>query len=346
MAFRLVNPGEVDHEMDRSQLFPRLSHVWDAETTSVCDSIYRKYVSSGAGLLIPNAVFCDLPKALFLDYLVRYRSILLMGANQGNLTRLAPVVLSQNLAGWNLPRYMAFGNSIEAIYHAILDFERLARLDHATRSTLVLSEGFYFGLDYRVVGEAPWRGGTVYLYRAADFPESFLSEPFWTEKPIHPIARIAVTPSDWPMLDQVRGVDMKAQIGRQCETYLGYPWWDDDAIHPRRWKRPLAEAMRAYLEANVGESVGLEQLGKAIHASPSVALRIFRAVMGQSPREFQTELRISQAKRMLQQGQPIAEVAVETGFYDQTHLTQHFRRRLGLTPGQYLRAQESPIHRA
>ena len=35
-------------------------------------------------------------------------------------------------------------------------------------------------------------------------------------------------------------------------------------------------------------------------------------------------------------------VAVETGFYDQAHLTWHFKRIVGLTPGRFVRNDTNP----
>jgi AraC-like DNA-binding protein len=40
---------------------------------------------------------------------------------------------------------------------------------------------------------------------------------------------------------------------------------------------------------------------------------------------------------LLRAGLPITMVAAQAGFYDQAHLTQHFKRIVGLTPGRYLR---------
>jgi AraC-like DNA-binding protein len=35
-------------------------------------------------------------------------------------------------------------------------------------------------------------------------------------------------------------------------------------------------------------------------------------------------------------GMPAAQAAVEVGFFDQAHLTRHFKRIYGVTPGRYL----------
>ena len=54
-------------------------------------------------------------------------------------------------------------------------------------------------------------------------------------------------------------------------------------------------------------------------------------------------MRVTQAKKLLSMAMPIAEVAVETGFSDQSHLHRHFKRIVGVTPGQYIRGFEPRI---
>jgi transcriptional regulator GlxA family with amidase domain len=46
-------------------------------------------------------------------------------------------------------------------------------------------------------------------------------------------------------------------------------------------------------------------------------------------------VRVRLAKTLLAQGLPIAQAAVEAGFVDQAHLTKHFKRIFGVTPGRY-----------
>ena len=52
---------------------------------------------------------------------------------------------------------------------------------------------------------------------------------------------------------------------------------------------------------------------------------------------FVTQLRVVEARRLLAEGNPAAEVAHVVGFADQSHLVRHFRAALGVTPGQYAR---------
>jgi AraC-like DNA-binding protein len=48
--------------------------------------------------------------------------------------------------------------------------------------------------------------------------------------------------------------------------------------------------------------------------------------------------RVRRAKALLRAGRTPAEAAAEAGFSDQSHLTRHFKRLLGFTPGRYRRA--------
>jgi len=51
---------------------------------------------------------------------------------------------------------------------------------------------------------------------------------------------------------------------------------------------------------------------------------------------------------MSRSGQPVClkEVAGRCGFYDQTHLSRHFRRIFGTTPAEFLRAHERSHHQS
>lgn len=92
---------------------------------------------------------------------------------------------------------------------------------------------------------------------------------------------------------------------------------------------------RDYLIANFSEQVSLEKLARMANLSSFHFCRVFAKQFGLPPHEFQTQVRLVQAKRYLQAGMNISQVAFSTGFADQSHLTRHFKRVLGVTPGQY-----------
>ena len=65
---------------------------------------------------------------------------------------------------------------------------------------------------------------------------------------------------------------------------------------------------------------------------------LFKRVTGLTPHAYLTQVRLSMACRHLRDSRPIAEIATEVGFYDQSALTKHFKRCYGITPLQFARA--------
>ncbi len=96
-----------------------------------------------------------------------------------------------------------------------------------------------------------------------------------------------------------------------------------------------AQRVRAFLEENYPASVTGGDVATAAGASRYAAYRSFRARYGLSPSEYQRGLRLRAARRALARGAGVAEVAAQTGFADQAHLTRWFRRWYGITPGAY-----------
>jgi AraC-like DNA-binding protein len=92
---------------------------------------------------------------------------------------------------------------------------------------------------------------------------------------------------------------------------------------------------RDYLAEHYAENVSLERLARIANLSPFHFNRVFSEQLGMPPHAFQTQLRVSRAKTLLRQGWAISQVASETGFADQSHLTRHFKRLVGVPPGQY-----------
>jgi AraC-like DNA-binding protein len=85
------------------------------------------------------------------------------------------------------------------------------------------------------------------------------------------------------------------------------------------------------------ERLTLDRLAEAAGISRYAVLRAFRREVGIAPYSFVTQLRVEHAKRLLREGVAIAAVSQRVGFADQSHLTRHFKRLLGVTPGAYVR---------
>jgi AraC-like DNA-binding protein len=90
-----------------------------------------------------------------------------------------------------------------------------------------------------------------------------------------------------------------------------------------------------YIRQRCAQNISLQELATEIGISPFHLVRSFRKHCGVPPHVYLTQMRIEQAQALLRSGVTIAEVAIQTGFVDQSHLTRHFKRFVGVTPGQY-----------
>lgn len=95
------------------------------------------------------------------------------------------------------------------------------------------------------------------------------------------------------------------------------------------------QQVQAYLNTHYSNSISLNQLAAIANLKPLRLLRVFQREMGLPPHAFLIQLRVTRAKALLATGMPIAQVAFDTGFTDQSHLNRHFKRLVGVTPGQY-----------
>jgi AraC-like DNA-binding protein len=95
--------------------------------------------------------------------------------------------------------------------------------------------------------------------------------------------------------------------------------------------------VKDYVHAHYDQAVSLDQLSTLTQLHPSYLVRTFHAAMGVPPHVYLNHVRILQAKRLLLDGVPTGQVAIEMGFADQSHLTRHFKRLIGVPPGQYVR---------
>lgn len=99
--------------------------------------------------------------------------------------------------------------------------------------------------------------------------------------------------------------------------------------------RPEVQRARDFLQEQYAHDVSLDQLARVVGLSPFHLCRSFRKQIGLSPHVYQTQVRVMRAKARLAQGHALSVVAAESGFYDQSHFGWHFKRLVGVTPGQY-----------
>jgi AraC-like DNA-binding protein len=114
---------------------------------------------------------------------------------------------------------------------------------------------------------------------------------------------------------------------------------DYDARRDRlRRLAPLLESLRERLSRRLT----VREAAEKVHMSESYFMRFFRTTTGMSFLAYLNQLRVTRAFELLMHTDlPIAHIAAETGFCDQSHLIRHFRERFGAPPGRLRRAHGS-----
>ena len=93
-----------------------------------------------------------------------------------------------------------------------------------------------------------------------------------------------------------------------------------------------------HIETHLTQDLSISELADAAGLSASHFGRQFKLATGFSPHRYVILRRIERAKQMLATGKfTIGEVACRAGFADQSHLTRHFKRLLGVTPREFTR---------
>jgi AraC family transcriptional regulator len=247
-------------------------------------------------------------------------------------------------------------------------------LPELTHHTLVLITGPPEELDLRYEGvnrhvplpagaimlvpagtPALWRWGgrkdSLHVYLEAGLVARVAAEAFGLDP-----ARLTVPPLDGLVLPHLRAamgaVDAELTAGGAGGPLAAESLANVLAVHlirhvlaPRRTAhgpdgalpRGRLRAVVEYIEEHLGAGPSLEQMAAAVRLSPYHFARQFKAATGLPPHEYVIARRVERAKQLLQAGTnlSLAEVAAQAGFTDQSQLSRHFKRLLGVTPGQF-----------
>jgi transcriptional regulator GlxA family with amidase domain len=99
--------------------------------------------------------------------------------------------------------------------------------------------------------------------------------------------------------------------------------------------RTLAR-LQAHIDSNIESSLTMTELAELTGLSTSHFARCFRKSVGLPPHSYVKRRRVERARELLTRTNlPVAEIALVTGFSDQSHFTRRFREIIGVPPGAY-----------
>jgi AraC-like DNA-binding protein len=104
----------------------------------------------------------------------------------------------------------------------------------------------------------------------------------------------------------------------------------------------LARALET-LHTRIDDPPGIEELAALCQLSPTHFSRLVQRLFHLTPRQLAMKVRIDEALHLLATtGRSLADIALATGFCDQSAFTRHFRRMAGLPPGAFRHSAPAP----
>ncbi|MDQ1814535.1 AraC family transcriptional regulator [Massilia scottii] len=206
---------------------------------------------------------------------------------------------------------------------------------YATSTDLV-----FINPDQVHTGEAAERSGVIYrnIFVATDamkqivgctvyFPDPVVSDPVLGQRLKLALDTLAMAtePLAYDSIMEALIFDIAARHGR------GFQDNTPDLMHGF----PGMSRMIEYIDANIGNTLRVEELADIANLSRFHFIRRFRKMTGVTPIAFVQARRTSMAKTLLRKGGNPSSIALITGFADQSHLTRWLKACYGVTPRVY-----------
>jgi hypothetical protein len=177
----------------------------DADREAAFSRLYSDTLSHIGG--IPKVSYaCPYPKHEFLHYLVVRHRLLIHGSNRSDIELLEPRAESDN-AGRIIHAVFAASDGIWPMFFAILDRKPYPfSVNNGCRRT---PEGKTYHFSTSTRRDEPWTEGTMYLLPRDSFEqlvdgEGQPTDQWMSRQAVRPLASLAVSPSDFPLLREVQ----------------------------------------------------------------------------------------------------------------------------------------------
>jgi AraC-like DNA-binding protein len=207
---------------------------------------------------------------------------------------------------------------------------------------------FFVNPEEAHTGEADTADG--YAYRSLYPGTDFLGEIFKAENLSRLLFREPVI-YEPVLVRKVRAVHLAVEAGEPtltCETLaldaVTSLLRRNGAVKPppaAASARAAVDRVRAAINSEPLNELSLGQLGRLAGFSPYHLAHLFVRQVGSSIFVYAEAVRIQRAKRLLSSGVPLAQVALQLGYADQSHFTRRFKQHQGLTPRQYRQSARS-----
>ncbi|MCE8515884.1 AraC family transcriptional regulator [Ruegeria pomeroyi] len=109
--------------------------------------------------------------------------------------------------------------------------------------------------------------------------------------------------------------------------------------------RQLAMKLRDDLTENAASGRSMTELERDYGLDRFSICRLFRRHFGVSPQSYLIQRRVGLARSKIAKGMTLAEAAISSGFSDQSHMSRHFVKAVGTSPGRWSELTTNPVSR-
>ena len=177
------------------------------------------------------------PKWQFLQHALDHGDILLHGSSSPDIRLFEPRKANDVRKFGDRAAVYAAADGIWPLFFAVLDRSSKPFIVNAAIRVLTDPEQslWFFSVTDSLLATSPWRDGSIYLLPREGFEDDapmdfdgvqIRSLQAANPDPVRPLARLIVTPADFPLLDQVRAHDDAIIAERAAMDPSGFPWVD------------------------------------------------------------------------------------------------------------------------
>ncbi|MET3849063.1 MULTISPECIES: hypothetical protein [Paenibacillus] len=180
------------------------------------------------------------PKWMFLCYLCETKNVVLHGSANPSILEFEPRQSNDVNEFGNRRAVYAASDGIWPMYFAIVNRERISLLLNSCfgirqENGAATDYYYYFSVDQDALLHDPWRNGTIYILPRDTFEQQEplqrqgmrLDSTQWASPiAVKPLAKLVVTPDDFPFKQQINGHDPQLIAERSRRNPEGFPWRD------------------------------------------------------------------------------------------------------------------------
>ena len=165
--------------------------------------------------------------------------------------------------------------------------------------------------------------------------EARLHAPFLLENKVNPHCKDLLNQFVHCMSSQKTPLETETVAIHLIHTIIQRDTVEALHVHDSAKAKKDMQEIKDYLHEHYLEPITLEKLESVSGLSKFHIVHLFKKANKIPPHAYQNLLRINFAKKELRKKRPIAEIAIEAGFYDQSHFTRVFKQVVGVTPQKY-----------